>query len=64
VNQADTNSSYPPFHPARSDLPLVLDPKEFKREFREESKYVAFKTGLSRNQLQETVVSFSNAEGA
>jgi ATP-dependent DNA helicase RecG len=59
----DTNSSYPPFHPERPDLPLVLDIDEFKREFPEEGEHVEFKTGLSRNQLQESVVSFSNASG-
>lgn len=59
----DTNSSYPPFHPSRADLPLALGPAEFEREFREESEHVEFKTGLSRNQLQETVVAFSNTDG-
>ncbi len=60
---ADTNSSYPPFHPSRADLPLALGPAEFEREFREESERVEFKTGLSRSQLQETVVAFSNTDG-
>jgi ATP-dependent DNA helicase RecG len=60
---ANTNSSYPPFHPERPDLLLTMEPKEFKQEFPGESQFVEFKTGLSRNQIQETVVAFSNAEG-
>lgn len=36
---------------------------EFERAFPEESDYVEFKQGISRNQLQDTVVSFSNASG-
>lgn len=58
-----TNSSYPPFHPERPDLPLALDLDEFRREFPEEGQYVEFKSGLSRKQLQESVVSFSNSSG-
>jgi ATP-dependent DNA helicase RecG len=41
----------------------VLEATEFQREFPEESQYVEFKRGIGRNQLQETVVAFSNAEG-
>jgi ATP-dependent DNA helicase RecG len=40
---------------------LSLD--EFRRAFPEEGPYVEFKTGMSRTQLQETVVAFSNADG-
>jgi ATP-dependent DNA helicase RecG len=58
-----TNSSYPPFHPERADLPLTLTAEEFRREFPEEGEHVEFKNGISRRQLQETVVSFSNADG-
>ncbi len=36
---------------------------EFKREFPKETQLIEFKKGVSRNQLQETVVSFSNADG-
>ncbi len=59
----NSNSSYPPFHPARADLPLAFDAAEFRREFPGESDHLEFKTGLSRNQLQESVVAFSNADG-
>lgn len=57
------NTSYPPFHPERREIPLILGSDEFRREFPEESQYIEFKTGTSRNQLQETVVAFSNADG-
>jgi ATP-dependent DNA helicase RecG len=36
---------------------------EFKREFPEENECVEFKQGVSRNQIQDTVVAFSNASG-
>lgn len=55
--------SYPPFHPDRPDIPLVLGIDQFRAEFQEEGEHVEFKTGTSRNQLQETVVAFSNAKG-
>jgi ATP-dependent DNA helicase RecG len=63
LGMAITNSSYPPFHPERPDLPLTIDPGEFKKEFPAESQYAEFKTGIGRDPLQETVVSFSNADG-
>src|SRR5215213_8224841 len=40
-----------------------MEPKEFQKEFPGESQLIEFKTGISRNQIQETVVAFSNAEG-
>ncbi|HET9163268.1 MAG TPA: ATP-binding protein [Solirubrobacterales bacterium] len=40
-----------------------MDLDEFEREFPEEGEYVEFKSGLSRKQLQESVVSFSNTGG-
>jgi ATP-dependent DNA helicase RecG len=58
-----TNLPYPPFHPERPDLPLALEIEDFHREFPEESEHVEFKRGIGRNQLQETVVSFSNTDG-
>lgn len=58
-----TNSPYPLFHAERPDLPLVLGLAEFRRAFPEEGQYLEFKSGMSRNQLQETVVAFSNADG-
>ena len=60
---AKTNSSYPPFHPQRTDLQLALEVEEFRREFPEEGQYVEFKKGIGRDQLQETAVAFSNADG-
>lgn len=60
---ANANSSYPPFHPERAEIPLTLAADEFKREFREEGQCIEFKTGISRRQLQETVASFSNSNG-
>jgi ATP-dependent DNA helicase RecG len=63
VDTATTNSPYPPFHVQRRDLPLVLGLDEFRRDFPEEGPYIEFKTGMSRSQLQETVVAFSNADG-
>jgi ATP-dependent DNA helicase RecG len=40
-----------------------MEPKEFRKEFPNESQYIEFKTGISRNQIQETVVAFSNSAG-
>ncbi len=57
------NSPYPPFHPELPDLPLALTTDGFHAAFPEESEYVEFKSGVSRNQLQETAVAFSNADG-
>jgi len=54
---------YPPYHPDRADLPLVLDRDEFAREFPGESEFVEFKTGLGGKTIQETAVAFSNADG-
>jgi ATP-dependent DNA helicase RecG len=59
----NANSSYPPFHPERPDLPLMMDPRDFEQEFPAESQFIEFKTGISRNQIQETVVAFSNSQG-
>jgi ATP-dependent DNA helicase RecG len=40
-----------------------MDMRDFRTGFPEESDHVEFKRGVSRNQLQETVVAFSNSEG-
>lgn len=56
------NSSYPPFHPKRSDMPLTLTIEEFRREFPHESQHLEFKSGIGK-ELQDTAVAFSNAEG-
>jgi ATP-dependent DNA helicase RecG len=56
--------SYPLFHPERGDdgsATLTLD--DFQREFPEENQFIEFKKGVGRDQLQESVVAFSNAEG-
>lgn len=37
--------------------------EEFQREFPGEGQHLEFKTGISRSQLQDTIVSFSNANG-
>jgi ATP-dependent DNA helicase RecG len=59
----ERNLPYPPFHPERQEILLTMSLAEFKREFPEESDYVEFKQGVSRNQLQDTIVAFSNARG-
>lgn len=58
-----SNSSYPPFHPERPDLPLIMSFQEFEQEFPSESQFIEFKTGISRKPIQETVVAFSNSQG-
>ena len=40
-----------------------MEEEEFRREFPQENDFLEFKQGVSRNQLQDTVVAFSNAEG-
>ena len=60
---AKTNSPYPPFHPERAEIPLMLTAEEFEREFPTEGPYVEFKRGIGAGQLQETAVAFSNADG-
>jgi ATP-dependent DNA helicase RecG len=59
----ETNSSYPPFHPERPELPLAMELDDFRREFPAENQFIEFKTGLSRDPLQATIVAFSNADG-
>jgi ATP-dependent DNA helicase RecG len=58
-----TNVAYPPFHPERAEMPLILDAEEFRREFPGESQMVEFKTGIGAEPLQNAIVAFSNAEG-
>lgn len=56
--------AYPLFHPeARAPSPLTLTLAEFEAAFPGESQYVEFKRGASTEQLQNTAVAFSNAEG-
>jgi ATP-dependent DNA helicase RecG len=59
----ERNSSYPPFHLGRRDLPLTLSAADFEREFPRESQHIEFKNGIGSDQLQDTIVAFSNAEG-
>lgn len=55
---------YPLFHPERGDeAPTTLDLADFRREFPEEGQFIEFKRGAGRDQLQESVVAFSNAGG-
>ncbi len=56
--------AYPLFHPRRlGDLPGLLSPEEFAREFPGEDEYVELKQGVSTARLQEAAVAFSNADG-
>ena len=55
--------SYPPFHPERAEIPLTMGEGEFQQEFPGENDFIEFKQGISRNQLQDTIVAFSNAGG-
>jgi ATP-dependent DNA helicase RecG len=60
---ASASSPYPPFHPRRPTLPLALGPTDFRREYPEEGQYVEFKRGVGQDNIQDTVVAFSNADG-
>lgn len=56
--------AYPLFHPAsRAPSPLTLTADEFEAAFPGESQYVEFKRGTSMEELQNTAVAFSNADG-
>src|SRR3712207_2782605 len=56
--------AYPPFHPeSRAPDPLTLSGPEFRAAFPGESQVVEFKRGISMEELQNTAVAFSNAEG-
>lgn len=56
--------AYPLFHPAsRSPNPLTLTTLEFEAAFSGESQHVEFKRGTSMEELQNTAVAFSNADG-
>jgi ATP-dependent DNA helicase RecG len=57
------NSPYPPFHPRRPNLPLTFSAADFRREYASENQYVEFKRGVGQENIQDTVVAFSNAEG-
>lgn len=63
MTSAPASSPYPPFHPRRPNLPLALDPADFRREYPEEDQYVEFNRGVGQDNIQDTVVAFSNAEG-
>jgi ATP-dependent DNA helicase RecG len=60
---AIANSPYPPFHPERAEIPLVLTATEFENEFPAENQHIEFKRGIGADQIQETTVAFSNADG-
>lgn len=56
--------AYPLYHPAsRRPTPLALTASDFKREFPSENQWLEFKSGVSQEQLQNTAVAFSNADG-
>lgn len=63
IETARRNLSYPPFHPARTDIPLALTWDEFRRNFPGENDYVEFKKGIGGGSIQESIVAFSNADG-
>lgn len=51
------------FHPEWAPSPLTLTAAEFKAAFPGESQYVEFKRGTSMDELRNTAVAFSNADG-
>jgi ATP-dependent DNA helicase RecG len=56
--------SYPPFHPdGIAPNRLAMSAAEFKRAFPGEGQFIEFKRGTSSEQLQNTAVAFSNADG-
>ena len=56
--------AYPLFHPeSPRQTPLALSLAEFHEAFRGESQHVEFKRGTSQEELQNTAVAFSNADG-
>jgi ATP-dependent DNA helicase RecG len=59
----NTNSPYPPFHPASGDLRLALTRDEFAGHFSEENQFIELKTGLGREPIRDSAIAFSNADG-
>jgi ATP-dependent DNA helicase RecG len=56
--------AYPLFHPeSPRQTPLALSLSEFRVAFPGESQLVEFKRGTSQEELQNTAVAFSNADG-
>ena len=56
--------AYPLFHPeSPRPIPLALNLTEFRAAFPGESDSVEFKRGTSQEELQNTAVAFSNADG-
>jgi ATP-dependent DNA helicase RecG len=56
--------AYPLFHPeSPRPIPLALSLTEFRAAFPGESDFVEFKRGTSQDELQNTAVAFSNADG-
>ena len=61
---AKRSLSYPLFHPdSRRPSPLSLSLDEFRLAFPGESQFIEFKRGTSQEELQNTAVAFSNADG-
>ena len=44
-------------------MPLALTTEEFRRDFPQESQYIEFKRGIGQDQVPNTAVAFSNADG-
>lgn len=63
MTDVTASSPYPPFHPRQPNLPLALSPEDFRRAYAGESQYVEFKRGVGQDNIQDTVVAFSNADG-
>jgi ATP-dependent DNA helicase RecG len=56
--------AYPRLHPTGTDPgQLAMELAEFRAEYPEESQFVEFKAGVSGEQIQNTAVAFSNADG-
>jgi ATP-dependent DNA helicase RecG len=56
--------AYPLFHPLDPrEVPLFMDPGQFRLEFPMETEFIERKQGASSSAIQETVVALSNAHG-
>jgi ATP-dependent DNA helicase RecG len=44
-------------------MPLALTTEEFQRDFPQENQYIEFKRGIGQDQVPNTAVAFSNADG-
>lgn len=60
--RAKRSLSYPPFHPARAEAPLLMSEEEFASAFPSESTYVERKAGVG-GRIPPEAVAFSNTDG-